>query len=211
MSDNLTKDSSLPSKINNQSNRYQLIIWILALVLGLVLGYLNIEILNNIFDVIATIFTRLFQFVAIPTIAICVILALATLNSTRNNNRIFTRTLLYTLTTTLIAASVALVLYQVFTPPLISSTLLEGTNPSDLSSASNLSYSQHILSLIPKNTVEPLLSGNVLSIVLISIAIGLSLSFIPQNENRQTLIRCIKGMAEVLFNLIKAIIKILPI
>ena len=53
-----------------------IIIWTSALLLGAVLGWLGIEWLNNLLDFIATIYTRLFQFVAVPTIALAILTTL---------------------------------------------------------------------------------------------------------------------------------------
>ena len=60
----------------------QFALWIAALILGGILGWMNIPFLNALFNFIATIFTRLFQFVAVPTIALAVITTLAALGST---------------------------------------------------------------------------------------------------------------------------------
>ena len=48
----------------------QFILWFLALIVGAGLGWLNIGPLNELFDFVATVFTRLFQFIAVPTIAL---------------------------------------------------------------------------------------------------------------------------------------------
>ena len=57
----------------------QFALWIAALILGGILGWMNVPFLNALFNFIATIFTRLFQFVAVPTIALAVITTLAAL------------------------------------------------------------------------------------------------------------------------------------
>ena len=62
-----------------QKNKRQLIIWTAALLLGAVLGWLNNTALNELFNFVATVFTRLFQFISVPTIALAVITTLASL------------------------------------------------------------------------------------------------------------------------------------
>ena len=74
-----------------------------------------------------------------------------------------------------------------------------------------VTYYDHILSVIPNNVVEPFSKGNVLSILLISAAVGLALAFIKKNENVETLIRSIYGLQEVLYTLIRALIWTLPL
>ena len=94
----------------------QIIIWVLALILGAFAGCLRITALNHFFDFIATVFTRLFQFVAIPTIALAVITTLSELGHKKDTGKIFGHTLFYTLLTTFCAAITGLLLYILFTP-----------------------------------------------------------------------------------------------
>ena len=55
----------------------QSLIWIGALVVGAVLGLLGINWLNEVMNVVATIYTRLFQLLAVPTIVLAVITTFA--------------------------------------------------------------------------------------------------------------------------------------
>ena len=91
------------------------IIWILALIAGALLGLLNCGWLNEVLNFIATIYTRLFQLLAVPTIMIAVITTLTTFSS-KANGYIFGRTITYTLLTTLAAAFVGATLYVAIAP-----------------------------------------------------------------------------------------------
>ena len=75
-------------------------IWFAAMGLGAVLGHLSIDFINELCQFIATAFTRLFQFLAIPVISLAVIATLSQLGAKVESRRIFSRTLFYTLTTT---------------------------------------------------------------------------------------------------------------
>ena len=57
------------------------ILWIAALVVGAVLGVLGFSWLNTTMDFIATVYTRLFQLLAVPTIVLAVITTFATFGS----------------------------------------------------------------------------------------------------------------------------------
>lgn len=74
-----------------------------------------------------------------------------------------------------------------------------------------LSYYEHLLSVIPNNILQPFVSGNVLSVLLIASAAGLALAFMPRTENRESLVRVIAGLQELLFFLIRALLTILPV
>ena len=98
-----------------RNNKSQIIIWIAALAAGAGAGCLGISILNEFFNFIATVFTRLFQFIAVPTIALAVITTLSELGTKKSTGRIFAHTAFYTLLTTFCAATVSLLLYIIFT------------------------------------------------------------------------------------------------
>ena len=74
-----------------------------------------------------------------------------------------------------------------------------------------ISYYNHILSVIPNNILKPLISGNVLSILIIAAAAGLGLAAMKDSENKATLLKGILGLQELLFVIIKALVFILPI
>ena len=65
----------------------QFALWIAALILGGILGTLGCGWLNDFFNFIASVYTRLFQFVAVPTIALAVTTTLALLGARKNTGR----------------------------------------------------------------------------------------------------------------------------
>ena len=188
-----------------------IIIWTSALIVGAVLGWLGIGWLNGLLGFVATAYTRLFQFVAVPTIALAVITTLSSLGGQKETGHIFLHTLIYTLLTTVAAAAVGLVLYLAISPENLPAETIQSGQADVPENLEEVTYYDHILSVIPNNVVEPFAKGNVLSILLISAAVGLVLAFIKKNENVKTLIRGIYGLQEVLYALIRALIWTLPV
>ena len=191
------------------------LIWIGALVVGAILGLLGQDWLNGLMDFVATVYTRLFQLLAVPTIVLAVITTFATFGS-KGSGRIFGRTLIYTLLTTIAAAAVGALLYVVVAPGNLPVEALsaEGTQDeiSHLSPlASHLSYYDHILSVIPNNIVKPFLEGNVLSLLLLAFAVGIGLSKLPDSENNAVVIKGLLGLQDLLFLLIRGLIWTLPL
>lgn len=189
----------------------QLLLWLSALIIGAILGTLQIGWLNGLADFIATVFTRLFQFVAVPTIALAVITTLATLGNQQDTGRIFRHALTFTLLTTISAALVGMLLFVAIAPGNLPSEVVNSGRDDLPQNLETLSYYDHILSVVPSNIIQPFLSGNVLSILLIAAAVGLALAFMPKTEGQQAVIRLVNGLQELLFTLIRALIKILPI
>lgn len=188
----------------------QLLIWIFAMVIGVFLGCLGVKFLDEFFAFIATVFERLFQFVAIPTIALAVMTTLSTLGAKKDTGKIFIHTITYTLLTTFVAGIVGMLLYYFFTPSNIPLNIINA-NPAGSSELENFSYYDHIISIIPNNILQPLVSNNVLSVIIVAASIGLGLSFSPKSENKEVLIKILYGLQELLFTLIKGILKALPV
>ena len=67
----------------------RIIIWIAALIVGALLGLLQFDALNTVMNFIATVYTRLFQLLSVPTIVLAVITTLASFGGQRNTGRIF--------------------------------------------------------------------------------------------------------------------------
>lgn len=197
---------------NPAASKRQLVLWFGALIIGGVLGWLGIQPLNELFNFIAAVFTRLFQFIAVPTIALAVITTLATLGGERETGRIFAHAVCYTLLTTISAAAIGLVLYLWIAPGNLPADVVgAGAAAVPLDKVGSLSYYDHILSVIPNNILQPFLAGNVLSVMIIAAAVGLALAFMPHTENRAVLLKGLHGVQELLFTLIRAILWILPL
>ena len=188
----------------------QMFIWMGALLIGILLGMPTIGWIDETMNFIATIYTRLFQLLAVPTIVLAVITTLASLGSQRNSGRIFRTTLKYTLATTFAAAAVGLLLYLLIRPENLPAEALAGA--SSLSSELKaLSYKEHFLSVVPNNVVRPFLEGNVLSLILLAFAIGMALARMKRTEGVEIVLKGLQGLQELLFTLIHGLIRTLPL
>ena len=70
----------------------QAIIWTFALAVGAVLGTLGIAPLNDFMDFVASAYTRAFQFVAVPTVALAILTAMASLGEGHAMGKVFAKT-----------------------------------------------------------------------------------------------------------------------
>jgi Na+/H+-dicarboxylate symporter len=182
-------------------------------------------------DFVATVYTRLFQLLAVPTIVLAVITTFATFGS-KGSGRIFGHTLIYTLLTTFAAAAVGALLYVVVAPGNLPAEAISNTQLSDISPQT--SFYDHILNVIPNNIVKPFLEGNVLSLLLLAFAIGIGLSKLPESENKArssesrqacldgrdvtrlaeskaVVVKGLLGLQDLLFLLIRGLIWTLPL
>jgi Na+/H+-dicarboxylate symporter len=185
------------------------LLWIGALVIGAILGLLGLDWLNGLMDFVATVYTRLFQLLAVPTIVLAVITTFATFGS-KGSGKIFGHTLIYTLLTTFTAAAIGALLYVTIAPGnLPVESLTQGETAAI--EAPQQTYYDHILSVIPNNIVKPFLEGNVLSLLLLAFAVGIGLSKLPESENKTVVVKGLLGLQDLLFLLIRGLIWTLPL
>ncbi|MDR3898985.1 MAG: dicarboxylate/amino acid:cation symporter [Duodenibacillus sp.] len=197
-----------------QQKRAQILLaacYLVAIVLGLVNGLWGSQFWQTAGQFISDIFIRLFRFIAIPIIAVSIISTLATISRSKESGKIFRHTIFYTLFTTVLAASLAAVLFVLYAP---ANVALTGTasQPEALANIQGQSYFSYIESVIPDNIIAPFLSANVLSVLIIAAAVGIAIAKLPADSKEQNLmITFFTALQSVLFTIVNWIIKILPI
>lgn len=189
----------------------QLALWIGALILGAILGALGIEVLNGMMNFVATVYTRLFQLLAVPTIALAVITTLSSLGNQADTGKIFRHAIVYTLLTTIAAAAVGLVLYNIVAPGNLPTDMVQSGTSELPQNLEQTSYYDHILGVIPNNIIKPFAEGNVLSILLLAAAAGIALAKMPQSNKKDVVVKGLLGLQDLLFMLIRGLIWALPL
>ena len=187
-----------------------MLVWIGALIVGAILGLLQTGWLDDVMNFVATIYVRLFQLLAVPTIVLAVATTLTSLGKGQEAGRIFRHTISYTLLTTIVAAAVGLILYVVIAPGQLDIKTVETDSPLSTPST-QLSYIDHLLTVIPNNIVKPFLEGNVLSLLLLAAAIGIALARMPETEQKTVVVKFLHGLQDLLFMMIRGLIWTLPV
>ena len=185
----------------------QILIWIGALLVGALLGLLQIPAVDAIADFVATVYTRLFRLLAVPTIVLAVITTMTRMGTGQGTGRLFLRTISYTLLTTLCAAVVGAVLFWAIAPENLPADIVSSQN---IPEGQESSYYDHIINVIPDNILRPFLEGNVLALLLLAFAIGIGLSKLPETEGKRVVVSGLNGLQDLLFLLIKGLIWTLP-
>ena len=195
----------------------QIIIWTAALVIGAVIGTFSVKNgwtdVDKFMDFLASAYTSCFKFVAVPTVALAVITALAGLGK-EGSGRIFRKTFTYTVLTSFVAALVGLGLFILISPEALSlEAIKEGAQVETVQKLEATSFTvyNHILNSLPSNLIKPFLDGNVLPVVLIAAAFGAALAFLGKDEHAQALLKCLTGLQKVMFVIIKGLIWALPL
>jgi Na+/H+-dicarboxylate symporter len=186
---------------------YTAFFYTLAIALGIMSGWSEIVLLQDAGILVSDIFIKLFKFISLPIIALSIIVTLSQYNSTEGMQKVWQRTLLYTVSTTIVAASVACALYLLIAPENIAT-------PSEISiPAANTQngYFTYLLSLIPANVFAPFLEHQVMGVLFLSMALGIAIRYIPDSQAQLAIANFFKGAHGIFLVMTGWIVKIIPI
>ena len=177
-----------------------------AIILGIFNGLFPTQLGLTVAQFLSDVFVRLFKFISVPIIAVTICYTIARLGSARAQKTLWKRTLGYTLSTTLIAAGVGAVLYYLFTPANVTANAT-----ADAGLTAQKGYLDYFISVIPDNPLAPLVQGNVLSVLIIAIAVGVAIRFIQEDPPRATILNLLGAVQSILFSIVNVLIRILPL
>ena len=157
---------------------------LLAATVGVCCGFIAHPVLMNAAAVISEIFIRLLKLVSGPIIFLSLLSTLTGMKDMLAARSLGLGILRYTLLTTVIASSVALILFVVIAPaspanaviPLISGEA-EKVNQSG--------YLDYLMMIIPDNIFEPFIQGQVISILLMALVLSIAVLSLPTHHKTQ--------------------------
>lgn len=190
----------------NKNNRFNL--WlIVALLAGIICGLFSFEITTKLSTVIITLFINTLKLISLPIIFLAILSTITKMNNLREAAYMVKKILKYTVLTTLIAASIALLLFYFINP---TSTLTSIPGDESLSSVVKTSYLHFLLNIIPSNPVVAVMENNVLGITFMAVILSIALLKIP-HEKGAVVKSFFQSLFDALLKISSWIIHILPI
>lgn len=182
--------------------------YLIAIVLGIAVGISDIPVLKSLGLTIADIFIRIFKCISLPIICLSIIVTLSNYRSDGKLKQVWRKTMTYTLSTTLIAAAVSFVLYNIIKPSMVGAV----GKVSEVNIHSQHSgYLEYISSLIPDSLFAPFMNNSVISVLFLGIVIGIAIRFIPDEKPRQTITQFFHGAHGLFMVITKWIIAVIPV
>lgn len=179
----------------------------IAIVLGILNGIFPTDIGNETARFLTEIFIRLFKFVSVPIIGITICVTIAQIGKSISQRLLWQKTLTYTISTTILSATVAAILFYVIAPANVSSDAAGTFN----SLEGKGGYLDYFISIIPDNPLAPFVQGNVMSILLIAIVCAFAIRAITDPHQKETVLNFLSGLQSILFFIVKWIIRLLPL
>ena len=188
---------------------------LIAMGLGVIVGFLYNDSLtqdNTFYDLIillGDIFIRLLKMVIVPLVLTSIIIGIPSINDRSKIGRMGLKTLIYYISTSLIAILIGLSLVNTIKPG-------EGANPIsgveayDASQLQSNSIIDIFKRMVPENPIAALASGDMLSIIFFAIFFGLMLNFVDTKYSKPVL-GLVNSIYRIILKMTQIILKTAPI
>lgn len=137
---------------------------LLAIGFGLICGYSDIAFVNSMAKVTSDLFLRLLQLISLPLIFLAIAATISGMRDFQEMKKMGRKVVLYTFGTTIVAATIALILYVSIDPAKNVTSTLEAAPPA----AQEGSYLSFLLNIIPSNLFQVFLESNVMGIAFVA-------------------------------------------
>ena len=179
---------------------------IIAAILGIFCAYLDCPFINQVSEVVSDIFIRLLKLVSLPIIFFSLLSTLSGMGGLADVRVQGGRVLVYTLLTTVIAASIALLLYTILNPANESLVV----TAKDAGQIETANYLQYLLSIIPSNIIDPFYNNNVLGVLFIAILLSAAVLSLKK-EHKTVLHDLFESLFAAVMKMTEFILKLMPL
>ncbi len=167
---------------------------------------------NGIFYVVGQGFIRLMQMLVVPLVFCSIVCGAASIGDTKTLGSIGVKTLCFYLCTTALAVSVALCVGNLINPGLgvdMSSILAGDTSSIDSTVNSSQSIADTLLSIIPKNPINALASGDMLAVIFFALFVGIIVSIMGRKV--ETVHRFFEQFNDIMMKMTSIVMYVAPI
>ena len=188
-------------------------LWILvAMIAGIAIGFaMGDE--AKIFAPLGTLFIQLIKMLVVPLVAISIISGAASLGSSRSAGKIGIASIGYILLTTVISIVLSLGVSLLFKPGAgLNAESVKELSPKDLDpgTATDLSFWDTVIGMIPTNPIASFAEGNILQIIVFGLFLGFGIAAIAE-EKRTKVVNGLNYLLEALIWCIGKVMWIAPI
>lgn len=179
-----------------------------AMLAGVGVGLAGGEGAANALGWLGDLFMRLLRMIIVPLVLTSIVSGVASVGGGRAIGRLFSKTLGYYVTSSLLAACVGVLMFNLWSPGRGAdlSTAASQELP-DLATPTGIDL---LLNVVPRNFIDAMASGDMLAIIFFCIVFGAAITTLPDKPRAQVT-DIFESFFKVMMNLTSGIIKFLPI
>ncbi len=164
-------------------------------------------IVNGILYVVGQGFIRLMQMLVVPLVFCSLVCGSMAIGDTKTLGRVGVRTILFYLFTTALAICVALGVASLISPG--KGIHLEAVEPAEVAVAESTNFVDTLLSIIPKNPIGALATGDMLPTIVFALFVGIMLAQL--GDRASTVANFFSQFNDIMMEMTMAIMKVAPI
>lgn len=180
-----------------------------AILFGVIAGYLHQEFLYSLADTIAKLFINLLKLVSLPIIFLSIVSTASGMENLEQIKLLGRKVVKYTLLTTLLAASIALALFIGINPVrdnIVHS--IQETTGAEIQGQS--SYLTFFLQIVPSNIVQPFYDNNVIAVLFLAMILSFAIISLP-SEKRTVLHSFFSSIYSAIIAITRGVVALMPI
>ena len=179
-----------------------------AILLGVFTGYLQNPFLFSVADTVSQLFINLLKLVSLPIIFLSIVSTASGMDNIDQIKRLGQKVVKYTLLTTLIAATIGLILFITIDPVrdrVILVPIQEG-----VAQASSSSYLSFFIQIVPSNIIQPFHENNVIGVLFLAMLFSFAIISLP-SEHRTVLNSFFSSVYAAIIAITRWVVAIMPI
>ena len=180
-----------------------------AMLVGGLTGWLGGEGAANAVGWLGDLFMRLLRMIIVPLVLTSIVSGVASVGGGRAIGRLFSKTLGYYIVSSLLAACVGVLMFNLWSPGRGANMGMatQAELPEGLETPTGIDL---LMNIVPQNFIQAASTGDMLAIIFFCIVFGAAITTLP--EKPRTLVTNIfESFFKVMMNLTSGIIKFLPI
>lgn len=185
---------------------FQGYLYLAAVILGLFTGYLSIPLLSGTAEAVSEVFLSLLKLVSLPIIFLSIVSTASGMESLTEVKFLGKKVIKFTLLTTIIAATVALLFFLMLDPA------QKGLGTGEIAMEKTLegNYLDFLKQAVPSNIVQPFIENNVVSVLLLAVLFSVATLSLP-HENRKVIHTLFSSLYAAVMKITQFVVKLIPI
>lgn len=175
-----------------------------SILIGILAGFFPHPLVQTLSLTLSNLFIKTLKLISLPMIFLAIVSTITQMSNLSEVKMLLKKILKYTILTTLIAATVGLLLFLAIEPSSISSIEASKTIKTEGS------YLSFLTKLIPSNLIEPFTDNNVLGMAFIALALSLTILKLP-HETTRPLKSFFQSLFQVLLKFTSGLILLMPV
>lgn len=178
----------------------------LAITLGILLGLWGHPMVITASEIISKVFVNFLKLVSLPIVFLSIVSTASGMEGIHQIKQLGKRVLFYTILTTIIAATLAMILFMIIQPVHMHHVAPVATE----AAPTGMNYVEYLIQIIPSNIVQPFYENHVIGVLFLAVVFSFAILTIP-SEGRKTLHSVFHSLYQAVMKLCGVLIEVIPV